>query len=145
MIVNHVGLAVTDLDASTRFYVELFGFAVRNELRVPDQFTSPLLRIPEPVGLRAVYLTLGEFVLELLAFDRDDNAPARERAFTEPGLTHLSFTVNDLAETCAKAIELGGTVLDDTNVMDLAVMIQDPDGQLLELLPPPTQRPTPPS
>jgi catechol 2,3-dioxygenase-like lactoylglutathione lyase family enzyme len=134
-IVNHVGLCVRDLDASTRFYTELFGFEVRNELSVPDQFTSPLLRVPEPVGLKAVYLTLEGFVLELLAFDREGNPEPRERAMTEQGLTHLSFTVEDLAAACERAEGLGGQVLEDTKVMGMAVMIKDPDGQLLELMP----------
>lgn len=132
--INHVGHCVRDLDIARRFYVELFGFRVRNELTVPDGAASKLLRIPEPVGLHAVYLELDGVVVELLGFDRRGNAAARDRDVTEPGLTHLSFTVEDLAETCRRVTELGGQVLGDTNVMGVAVMIRDPDGQLLELL-----------
>jgi lactoylglutathione lyase len=133
--VNHVGLCVADLAVAQRFYVELFGFRVRNEMAVPDGPASQLLRVPEPVGLHAVYLELDGFVLELLHFDRPGNAPARDRDLTEPGLTHLSFGVDDLADACRQVAELGGEVLDDTNVGGLAVMVRDPDGQLLELLP----------
>lgn len=133
---NHVGLAVADLEHSARFYAGVFGFAERNRLEIPDGVASKLLRVPQPVGLTAVYLTLGETVLELLHFDRPGNDPQRERSFTEPGLTHISFTIDDIKATCAKVVEYGGQVLEDTNMGGFAVFVRDPDGQLLELLPP---------
>ena len=139
-VVNHVGLCVTDLDRSRRFYEQVLGFAGARELAVPDGPAATLLRVPAPVGLTAVYLERDGFVLELLHFERTGNAPRRDRAFTEPGLTHLSFTVDDLAATCALVAETGGEVLADTDVGGFAVMVRDPDGQLLELLPPPAQR-----
>jgi lactoylglutathione lyase len=43
-------------------------------------------------------------------------------------------SVDDIDATAAKAVEFGGSVLEQTNV-GAAVMIRDPDGQLLELLP----------
>ena len=132
--VNHVGLAVADLDVARRFYVDALGFTVRNEMTVPDEFTSPLLRVPTPVGLTACYLELAGFVLELLHFDRPGNAPRRARDMTEPGLTHLSFAVDDISAACDRVTELGGQVLRDTSVGGMAVMVLDPDGQLIELL-----------
>jgi lactoylglutathione lyase len=132
---NHLGHCVTDLARSRRFYEEVFGFTHQRDLQVPDQFTSALLQVPAPVGLSAVYLEKDGFVLELLHFDRDGNAPQRERSFTEPGLTHLSFSVDDITATCARVAELGGEVLADTDAGGMAIMIRDPDGQLIELLP----------
>lgn len=132
---NHVGLCVTDLERSRRFYEGVFGFELQYDLEVPDGPAATLLRVAPPVGLTAVYLQLGGTVLELLHFDRPGNEPARERSFTEPGLTHLSFTVDDLAATCAAVREHGGEVLEDTDVAGMAIMVRDPDGQLLELLP----------
>lgn len=132
---NHLGHCVTDLARSRRFYEEVLGFRFTRDLEVPDAPASQLLRVPAPVGMTAVYLELDGFVLELLHFDRDGNDPPRERSFTEPGLTHLSFSVTDLEATCALVREHGGEVLDDTNVAGRAVMVRDPDGQLLELLP----------
>ena len=130
-VVNHIGLCVTDLDRSRRFY-EALGFSFRNELSPPDGLTGQLLQVEAP-ALTAVYLTLGTFVLELLAFDRD-NPPYRERVMNEPGLTHLSLGVPDLAEAVAVVEANGGSVVDGTDV-GLAVMVRDPDGQLIELLP----------
>lgn len=131
---NHVGLCVTDLERSIRFYGEVLGFAEARRLAVPDAAASQLLGVPAPVGLTAVYLTLGTNTLELLHFERSGNDPARPRSFTEPGLTHLSFTVEDLAAACEAVRTHGGEVLEDTNTFDIAVLVRDPDGQLLELL-----------
>jgi lactoylglutathione lyase len=134
-VVNHLGLCVTDLARSRRFYEVVLGFDWDRDLEVPDQPSSKLLQVPEPVGMTACYLTRDGFVLELLHFDREGNAPARDRSFTEPGLTHLSFSVDDIAATCQLVTEHGGEVLPETDLGGLAIMVRDPDGQLLELLP----------
>jgi lactoylglutathione lyase len=134
--VNHVGLCVTDVERSRRFYEAVLGFTSRRELEIPDELAADLLRVPPPVGLRAAYLERDGWVLELIAFDRPGNDPARERSFTEPGLTHVSFTVPDLSDAKALVAEHGGEVLDDTEAFGVAVMVRDPDGQLLELLSP---------
>ena len=133
--VNHVGLCVTDLDRSRAFYEGALGFRHRSDLTVPDAPAATLLRVPPPVGLQAVYLERDGWVLELLHFDRPGNEPRRDRAFTEPGLTHISFAVDDLPSACALVVEHGGEVLQQTEIPGMAVMVRDPDGQLLELLP----------
>lgn len=134
-VVNHVGLCVTDLERSRRFYEAVLGFTHQRDLTVPDGPASRLLQVAEPVGLRAVYLERDGFVLELLGFDREGNEPRRERSFTEPGLTHLSFSVDDIPATCSLVTEHGGEVLTDTDMGGLAINVRDPDGQILELLP----------
>lgn len=131
MIVNHVGLRVADLERSVRFY-EALGFTQRTTMDIPDEATSRLLRVPSPAGLRAVYLTNGPFVLELMGFAHHPREPA-DRAMTDVGLTHLSIGVDDLAAARAAVAEHGGEVLDDTD-LGMAVMVRDPDGQLVELL-----------
>lgn len=134
-VVNHVGLCVTDLGRSRRFY-EALGFTFDRDLRPPDGPTGRLLGIPEPVGLTAVYLTMGGFVLELLHYERDGNPPASARVLNEPGLTHLSIGVDDLRAALDVVRAHGGDVVESSDI-GLAVMVRDPDGQLLELLPRP--------
>lgn len=134
-VFNHVGHCVTDVDRARRFYEDVLGFDFWREFDAPDAMTAQLLGLPEPVGLKAVYLRQGEFVLELLAFaDAGSHPPATPRVMNEIGLTHLSVSVEDIHATAAKAAEYGGSVLEATNV-GAAVMIRDPDGQLIELLP----------
>ena len=132
-VINHIGLCVTDIDRSRRFYEGAFGFVHDGELRPPDEATGKLLRIEPPVNVHAVYLRLGSFRLELLAYDRDGNPPARARALNEPGLTHLSIGVDDVRATLATVESLGGAVLEDTD-LGVAVLVRDPDGQVVELL-----------
>ena len=131
-VVNHVGQCTADLGAARRFYVELLGFEVERELSVPDAAAGPFLGIEPPVGLTAVYLRLGDFVLELMSFDRDNNPPSVSRVVNEQGLTHLSISVVDLASVVARVGDYGGSVV---NELATAAMVRDPDGQLLELLP----------
>jgi catechol 2,3-dioxygenase-like lactoylglutathione lyase family enzyme len=135
IVVNHVGLCVADPARSRRFYESVFGFRHRNTLEVPDEPAARLLQVAPPVGLTAVYLELDGFVLELLHFDRQGNDAARRRSFTEPGLTHLSFGVPDMADACDLVLTYGGQVIEDSALEGQAVMVRDPDGQLLELLP----------
>ena len=135
VVLNHFGHCVTDLDRSSRFYCELFGFKEARRITVPDQATSQLLSVEAPVGLSAAYLEKDGTTLELLAFDRPGNPPARDRRFNEPGLTHMSFCVEDLAEACRTAVQLGGSVVEGTELAGMAVIIRDPDGQKIELLP----------
>ena len=131
---NHVGLCVTDLERSRRFYEQALGFRFERSIQPPDGVCSTLLGVDLPVGLTAVYLTNGGFVLELLQFERPGNPASRRRPMNEPGLTHLSVSTPDLAATVALVPTLGGQVLGETDV-GAAVMIRDPDGQFLELLP----------
>jgi catechol 2,3-dioxygenase-like lactoylglutathione lyase family enzyme len=85
--------------------------------------------------MTAAYLVRDGLVLELLHFAAEGHAQSfRARTMNEPGLTHISLSVDDIAVACAQVAEHGGEVLDATNI-GKAVFIRDPDGQLVELLP----------
>lgn len=134
-VYNHLGLCVTDLARAREFYEQVLDFEYWHELEPPDEMTAQLVDLPQPLGAKAVYLRRDGFVLELLTYsDAGVHAPARPRVMNEIGLTHVSMSVDDIDATAAKAVELGGSVLEQTNV-GAAVMIRDPDGQLIELLP----------
>src|SRR6516162_2453435 len=96
VVFNHVGLCVTDLERSRQFYENVLDFQYWWELDAPDEGTSALLRISQPVGLHAVYLVRDGLVLELLHFRSAGARPYRERVMNEPGLTHLSLAVDDI-------------------------------------------------
>ena len=133
VVFNHVGQCVTDLARSRRFYEELLGFELERQLRPPDDPSSKLLRLPTPLGMTAVYLRRDGLVLELLHFEAG-TVPARERVMNEPGLTHVSVSVDDVDVVCSRVPEYGGEVLADTNI-GAGVFVRDLAGQLLELLP----------
>jgi catechol 2,3-dioxygenase-like lactoylglutathione lyase family enzyme len=52
----------------------------------------------------------------------------------EPGLTHLSISVDDVQATADRAVELGGVRIEESDI-GAALFVRDPDGQLIELLP----------
>lgn len=132
VVVNHVGLCVRDLGVARRFYVDVLGFAVERELRVPDEAAGAFLSVEPPVNLTAVYLRRGAFVLELLHFNRSGNPERPPHPFNAPGLTHISLSVDDLGATLALVPGAGGEVV---TRFPGAAIVRDPGGQLLELLP----------
>jgi lactoylglutathione lyase len=131
-VFNHVGICVTDLERSKRFYEQVLQFRYWWELEAPDEGSSTLLQIPEPVGLRAVYMVRDGLVLELLYYAEAKARPFRERVMNEPGLTHLSLSVGDIPAVLEKVVPNGGTIIEESD-MKAAIIIRDPDGQLIEL------------
>jgi catechol 2,3-dioxygenase-like lactoylglutathione lyase family enzyme len=132
---NHVGQCVTDLDRSKRFYCELLGFVLEREITPPDESSAQLMALTPPLALTAAYLVRDGLVLELLHYAAaGQTQPFRARTMNEPGLTHVSLSVDDLDAVCARVPEYGGEVVESSNI-GAAVFVRDPDGQLVELLP----------
>ncbi len=77
-VINHIGLCVTDVARTRRFYEEVLGFEFWRDLEPPDEMTSKLIDLPPPIGVKAVYLRRGEFVLELMYYAAA-GAHARQR------------------------------------------------------------------
>jgi catechol 2,3-dioxygenase-like lactoylglutathione lyase family enzyme len=132
---NHTGQVVTDLQRSKRFYNEVFGFQLWYEITPPDEAIAKLTSLEPPLNVTASYLTLDGFVLELMHYAAPGAAaPFRARTMNEPGLTHLSISVEDVHSTAKRVVEYGGQIIEESDV-GAALFIRDPDGQLVELLP----------
>ena len=137
-IYNHTGQVVTDLERSKRFYQEVFGFRFWYEIQPPDEATAKLNCLEPPLQITASYLVLDGFVLELMHYAApgvipDAHEHARARTFAETGLTHLSVSVADIRATAELAVAHGGTIVEDSD-LGVALVIRDPDGQMIELL-----------
>jgi len=136
---SHLGLCVSDVERSRRFYCEGLGFREASRLEVKGEPSDTLLEL-EGVELEAVYLLRDGFCLELLHY----RAPlavgeAAPRAMNALGLTHLSFRVADLDATARRLASLGARVLEHTRIDNpglgaLAVFLVDPDGARIELV-----------
>src|SRR2546426_971556 len=145
---THVGICVSDMDRSLRFYRDCLGFRHEHELRVAGEPSDTLLRL-RGVDLHAVYLARDGVRVELLAFASPSAPPPRPRAMNEHGLTHLSFRVTDLDVTLAALRAAGERVLEETVIrfpayQSAACFIVDPDGQLIELVQAPGDPAAPP-
>ncbi|MEU9112703.1 VOC family protein [Streptomyces sp. NPDC048483] len=127
--VNHLVLSVTDIEASTRFYVDVLGLKVVD--RIPRTGPGPSAFM---VFLRSSAESTNHHDLGLLA---TASAAARPADGTPPGLVHASFevgTVDELAAIKGK-LESAGSVrqcLDQG--AHLSVYAVDPDGIELELI-----------
>lgn len=146
---SHLGICVTDLERALRFYRDLLGFAHEAEVEVAGEPTDTLLRL-RGTQLRAVFLVRDGVRVELLAFASPPGPPARTRPMHEPGLTHLSFRVDDLDATLAALRAAGERVLEDTVIrfpewQAGAAFVTDPDGQLIELVQRPGDPESPPA
>lgn len=138
-VLSHVGICVSDLERSIRFYRDGLGFGELHRMEVKGEEAERLLEL-EPVVLNAVYLERDGTVIELLEFA----APGHEgrdapRPMNRVGLTHLSLRVSGFDDVLADVEAHGGHVLRDTETRREAwgmavAFVTDPDGLRIELL-----------
>src|ERR1700759_3172951 len=96
-VFNRDGVWVSDRERSRRFYEGLLGFQFWWELDPPDDPTAKLVQLSEPLGVHATYLVRDGFVLELMDYSKRSVHSGSERVMDQIGLTHISFSVSDLA------------------------------------------------
>jgi methylmalonyl-CoA/ethylmalonyl-CoA epimerase len=104
--IDHVGVAVPDLDEALTFYAETFGLRCVHE------------EINDEQGVREAMLAVGDDPdgprLQLLAPARPDSAIARFLDRSGPGLQQLAYTVRDVEASSAALRERGLRLLYDT-------------------------------
>ncbi|GAA0539816.1 methylmalonyl-CoA epimerase [Paractinoplanes ferrugineus] len=131
--IDHVGIAVADLDGAVKFYAETFGMHCVHEETNEDQ------------GVREAMLAVGDGSgprLQLLAPLRPDSAIAKFLDRAGPGLQQLAYTVADVEATTAALRARGLRVLYDTPRRGTAgsrinfVHPKDAGGVLVELVEP---------
>ncbi len=139
--VSHIGVCVSDLERSLRFYCDLLGFvrsSTMPDVHVENEPSDSLLQL-HGVKLHAVYLERDGFRLELLHYASPRSpAKAPPHAMNDLGFTHLSVQVADVRETLAK-LEAAGVKIDRSTVIELggmtvAAFVRDPDGLGVELV-----------
>ena len=140
LTVSHVGICVSDLDASLRFYCDGLGFEEIAAHEVGEEFAA-LMEL-DGVRLRSRMVRRDGVTLELLFFEEPGATgdPGR-RPMNRLGLTHLSLRVVDVAAVAATVEAFGGTVVSSTRTtFDIGptsldfVYCTDPDGVRIELM-----------
>lgn len=100
---DHVGIAVDDVDAALALYCDLFGMALTHDETVPEQ------------GTRALFLSAPSGPdLELLAALGPDTPVGKFLAKRGPGVHHLCFAVPDLLAALATCKARGLQLIDET-------------------------------
>ena len=132
--IDHVGVAVPDLDEAVRFYAETFGMrCVHEETNVDQGVREAMLAVgADPDGPR----------LQLLAPISDDSPIAKFLGRSGPGLQQLAYTVADVEATAAALRERGLRLLYESARRGTAgslinfVHPKDAGGVLVELVQP---------
>ena len=136
---SHVGICVSDLDRSLRFYCEGLGFEPSDRFDLNSEQLPGLdraMEIDPPVNVVSQMIVHGGMKIELLHYPGRPSrgSPSTSRGLL--GLTHLSFWVDDVDAAAARLVQYGGRVLDRTRV-DAGiplVFLTDPDGTRVELM-----------
>jgi lactoylglutathione lyase len=138
--VSHVGICVSDLDTSLRFYCEGLGFTEVADHEVGEEFAA-LMEV-EGVRLRSRMIRRDGVTLELLGYVSPGTVGSSERRpMNQLGLTHLSLRVGDVESVASRIAAHGGTVVRPTRTtfafgeasLDF-LYCTDPDGVRIELM-----------
>ena len=97
---DHVGIAVTDVEAAVKLFREL--------LDAPE---TPIIEAPR-VGLRAALVAYGQTRLELLESTDPDNPIGRYIATRGEGLHHVALAVDDIHAKLRQLKEAGVPLID---------------------------------
>jgi methylmalonyl-CoA/ethylmalonyl-CoA epimerase len=104
--IDHVGVAVADLDAAKAFYADTFGLVtVHEEVNEQQGVREAMLAPAAEAGPGAR--------LQLLAPVDDDSTIAKFLARSGPGMHHLAWTVDDIESTSAQLRDRGLRLLYD--------------------------------
>ena len=100
--IHHVGIAVSDLDASVETYQRLFGARIEHRETLTEQ------------GVEVVSLRVGDDRVELLASLGPDTPVGKFLLRRGPGMHHIAFWVDDV-ESEIDRMRAEGTELIDSS------------------------------
>jgi methylmalonyl-CoA/ethylmalonyl-CoA epimerase len=99
--IDHIGLAVEDLDAAIELHTAAYGMELVHRETVAEQ------------GVEAVLLDVGENHVELLSPLSEDTPVGRFLAKRGPGLHHVAYQVEDIDVALATLREQGLRLIDE--------------------------------
>ncbi|MFC1476284.1 methylmalonyl-CoA epimerase [Candidatus Zixiibacteriota bacterium] len=100
--ISHIGLAVKNLDRAIEFYRDVLQMEIRERVKVADH------------GVEIAFIKIGGTAeLELLAPLSEDSGVARFLAQHGPGIHHICYEVDDLAQRIAWLTDHGVAMIDE--------------------------------
>ena len=100
--IDHVGVAVEDIDAALKLYEGALGMPLVHRETVTEQ------------GVEAVLLDVGDGHVELLQPLGEDTPVGKFLARKGPGLHHVAYAVTDIDAALAELTENGIELIDET-------------------------------
>jgi lactoylglutathione lyase len=136
---SHLGLCVTDLTVSLRFWVDGLGFQPGERYELDSEMLPALhraLEVAGPVAVTSQFVRRDGWAIELLEYATPPVSGHASASRGQVGLTHLAFHVDDLATAVDHLVAHGGTVVEGTraDVGIPVVFLADPDGVRVELM-----------
>ncbi len=98
--VDHVAIAVRDLDAAIKWYEEAFGATVAHR------------EVVERDGVEEALLAVADSYIQLLTPSRDDSTVAKFLDTKGEGLHHVGYRVADCAVALREAVSSGARAID---------------------------------
>jgi methylmalonyl-CoA epimerase len=98
--IDHIAIAVKDLEAAITYYQNAFGATVDHR------------EVVESDGVEEALLKVAESYIQLLTPTRPDSPVAKAIEKRGEGLHHIGYRVNDCAEALAAMIAAGATPID---------------------------------
>ncbi len=117
--INHIALKVTDLEAATKFYENVYGFRQ--------------VKTGHSRGHISRHLTDGYIDLALMLYDSEDD-PEAKLVGPGPAIHHFGIAVEDREATLAKIEANGGVILSRRDAG--TVKYRAPDGTISEIADP---------
>jgi lactoylglutathione lyase len=139
-----LGIVVSDLDKSAKFYSEVIGLTESGGFKVPGERAAQFgLTDNQPVVVRRFVLNDGKngSSLKLMAFpDAPGKKPKQKFIHSTLGFSYLTIFVNDMAAAVARAKKAGVKMLGKTPSKlggnTHLTVYRDPDGNFIELIGP---------
>jgi lactoylglutathione lyase len=116
--INHVALKVTDLEAATKFYENVFGFRQ--------------VKTGRSRGHISRHLTDGYVDLALMVYDSEADEEAK-LVGEGPAIHHFGIEVDDHQGFAEKVVANGGTLLSKPG--EVPIKYRSPDGTIAEIVP----------
>jgi methylmalonyl-CoA/ethylmalonyl-CoA epimerase len=101
-LINHVGIAVRNLETSIPFYRDVLGLTFEGIEEVAEQ------------KVRVAFLGVGESRIELLEPTSEDSPVAKFLEKNGEGVHHLAYQVDDIEKTLAHLKSAGIRLIDET-------------------------------
>jgi methylmalonyl-CoA/ethylmalonyl-CoA epimerase len=98
--IDHVAIAVNDLDAAIDYYERAFGATVAHRETVEND------------GVEEALLKVADSYIQLTRPTRDDSPIAKYLAKRGEGLHHVGYRVDDCAAALAAMVAAGATAID---------------------------------